>query len=72
MRKILDIKWPKKISNEKLYETTKITQWSKTIKKRRLQWYGHLRLPEETPAKAALREAREYAPKKPRGDQKLT
>ena len=72
LRKILDIKWPKKISSEKLYETTKITNWSKTIKKRRLQWYGHLlRLPEETTAKAALREARKYAPK-PRGGQKLT
>ena len=72
LRKILDIKWPKRISNEKLYETTKITQWSKTIKKRRLQWYGHLlRLLEETPAKAALRDTRKYAPK-PRGGQKLT
>ena len=30
-----------------------------------------LRLPEETPAKAALREARKYAPK-PRGGQKIT
>ena len=72
LRSILEIKWPKKISNEKLYKTTKITKWSKIIKKRRLQWYGHLpRLPEETPAKAALREARKFAPK-PRGGQKLT
>ena len=42
------------------------------MKKRRLNWYGHLlRLPEETPAKKALREAQKSS-KKPRGDQKQT
>ena len=42
------------------------------MKRRRLQWYGHLlRLPEDTPAKAALMEARSYACK-PKGGQKLT
>ena len=42
------------------------------MKKRRLTWYGHLfRLPEETPAKKALREAQNHQ-KKPRGGQKQT
>ena len=72
LRKILNIRWPDKISNDKLYEKTKESPWSKTVKKRRLKWYGHLiRLPEETPAKQALREAQK-ASRKPRGGQKLT
>ena len=72
LRKILDIRWPKKISNNTIYETTKAETWSKTIKRRRLQWYGHLlRLPENTPAKEALKEARSFACK-PKGGQKLT
>ena len=50
----------------------KIDEWSKIIKERRLKWYGHvLRLPDNTPAKFALREVRKYV-KKPRGGQKLT
>ena len=49
-----------------------IDEWSKTIKERRLSWYGHvLRLPDNTSAKTALREVRKYV-KKPRGGQKLT
>ena len=40
------------------------------MKKRRLTWYGHLlRLPEETSAKKALREA-QISSKKPRGGQR--
>ena len=38
------------------------------IKERRLDWYGHV--PDNTPAKTALREVRKYV-KKPRGRQKL-
>ena len=72
LRKILNIKWPNKISNKALYERTEIDEWSKTIKERRLSWYEHvLRLPDNTPAKTALREVRKYV-KKPRGGQKLT
>ena len=72
LRKILNIKWPNKISNKALYERMEIDEWSKTIKERRLSWYGHvLRLPDNTPAKSALREVRKYV-KKPRGGQKLT
>ena len=33
------------------------TPWSETTKSRRLSWFGHLlRLPEETPARQALKE----------------
>ena len=72
LRRILNVKWPETISNEKLYEKTKAEKWSRIIQRRRLQWYGHLlRLPEETPAKSALREARSYSCH-PRGGQKLT
>ena len=50
----------------------KIDEWSKAIKERRLSWYGQLlRLPDNTPAKSALREAQRHV-KKPRGGQKLT
>ena len=72
LRKILNIGWPKTISNTKLYQITTVENWSRTIKRRSLNWYGHLlRLPDETSAKAALKEARSYAPK-PRGGQRLT
>ena len=72
LRKILNIRWPQKISNIALYDKTKTTEWSKTVKRRRLQWYGHLlRLPENNPAKKALREAQKPA-QKPRGGQKHT
>ena len=52
LRKILNIKWPNKISNKAPYKRMEIDEWSKTIKERRLSWYGHiLRLPDNTPAK---------------------
>ena len=72
LRMILNIKWPKKISNEELYEKTKQKRWSKEIKRRRLTWLGHLlRLPEDTPARQALCEALRKS-KKPRGKPRLT
>ena len=72
MRKILNIKWPDKTSNADLYNLTKTKEWSKKVKKRRLQWFGHLiRLPEDAPAKQALYAAQKQT-KKPRGGQKTT
>ena len=72
LRKILNIKWPSKISNKELCDRMKINEWSKKIKERRLNWCGHvLRLPDNTPAKIALRKVRKYV-KKRRGGQKLT
>ena len=36
---------------------TKVEEWSKLVKYRRLSWLGHLiRLPDESPAKKALQE----------------
>ena len=71
-RKIFNITWTDKVSNTELYEKAKSRKWSTQIKKRRLQWYGHLlRLPDESSAKAALGEARRWA-NKSRGGQKKT
>ena len=57
LRKILDIKWTRRLSNVKLYEYAKSEPWSKTIKRRRLSFLGHvMRLHPETPARRALAE----------------
>jgi len=49
--------YPKIIKNENLYEITKVEPWSRTIKRRRLKWLGHLmRLSDDTPAKLSLKE----------------
>ena len=67
LRKILNIHWPHTISNEKLQDITRETNWSEVIKLRRLRWIGHLhRLPESTPAHQALVEALRPT-KRPRG-----
>ena len=57
LRKVLNIKWPKRISNEKLMNTTQQKLWSENIQKQRIRWLGHaLRLPEDTPCKQAMEE----------------
>ena len=59
MRKILNLNWREKVSNDKVYKETNSTPWSQTVKRRRLTWYGHLlRLPEDTPARKSLKEAK--------------
>ena len=73
LRKILNIKYPRKITNEKLYNITKQRPWSETVKGRRLSFFGHMaRLPDNAPAKLALDEFRNTKTKKRRGGQKLT
>ena len=58
LRNILQLGWPRKTSNEKLNQITKIEPWSIVIKRRRFRWLGHLlRLPDHTPAKRATKEA---------------
>ena len=58
LRYAINIKWPKKLSNEELYEKTKATPWSQVIKKRRLTFLGHImRRNENTPVRIALKEA---------------
>ena len=72
LRKILKFRWPKKISNEKLYHITKTEPWSTTIQRRRMKWTGHLlRLPINTPARLSTTEALKPA-KKNRGRPPLT
>ena len=67
LRYAIDIFWPKEISNEVLYYKTKVEPWSVTIMRRRLTWLGHLlRLPNDTPARKAFREALKLT-KRPRG-----
>ncbi len=51
IRRAMGIHWPKTITNNDLYQKTKTEPWSKTIKRRRLNWLGHvLRMDENTPA----------------------
>ena len=72
LRHAINIKWPRKISNDALNNLTKQTPWSRVIANRRLTWFGHMmRLPESTPVKIALREA-EVPVKLPRGRPKST
>ena len=72
LRHAINIKWPRKISNDALYNITQQVRWSKTINHRRYTWFGHMiRLPENTPVKKALREA-ELPVKMPRGRPKTT
>ena len=62
---ILNVKYPKIVTNKELYEITKIQPWSVVIGKRRLSWFGHAcRLPEDTPARIALNYALEDYEKK--------
>ena len=72
LRKVIQISWPKIITNKQLYEKTKAKPWSQTIRRRRLTWVGHLmRLNEETPARRALDEYLKVS-KRPVGHPKLT
>ena len=57
LRHTINIYWPKKITNIELYKLTKTEPWSRTIKRRRLNWLGHMmRLNNSTPVKLALSE----------------
>ena len=68
---VLNVKWPKKISSEKVYRISKVKPWSKRVQKQRLTWFGHLcRLHPDVPAKKALKYAKENY-KKTRGRPRL-
>ena len=61
--------WP---TTEELYTKTNQIPWSMKIQKRRLSFFGHVcRLPEDTPVKIALKEAKRET-KKPRGRPRTT
>ena len=54
----MKLHWPYKIRNDAVYERTDEIEWDKKIEERRMKWLGHmLRLPENTPAKLALKES---------------
>lgn len=73
LRQTLKIRYPRKISNEELYDKTKESSWAEKVKKRRLKFFGHMaRLPEKAPAKKAIDEFLNTKTKKVRGGQKLT
>ena len=58
LRRVINICWPKLISNERLYAKTETTKWSAIIRKKRLNWLGHLtRLDRQTPVGLALFES---------------
>ena len=72
LRHAINIRYPRRISNEALMNMTKETRWSQAIAYRRLVWFGHMmRLPAGTPVRRALREA-EVQVKLPRGRPKTT
>ena len=72
LRQAINIRWPKKITSEELYRRTKEEKWSRKIKRRRLNWLGHLmRMEKETPARKSLTEALTPAKKK-RGKPPMT
>ena len=58
LRRILKVHYPRIITNAYLYEKTHLQPWSQTVKFKRLKWLGHVfRLPKNSPAPTALREA---------------
>ena len=72
LRRMLHVKLTNKIRNEDLYRRAKQKEISTEIKRRRLNWLGHLmRLPDGTPAKIALKEHLRKTKRK-RGRPKLT
>ena len=65
LRYVINVIWPKIITNDKLYELTNVTPWREIVEKRRMSWLGHLmRLDPETPARVALSEALIPTPRK--------
>ena len=67
IRQALNIRYPKRISNENLQKIINFKKWSLHISTQRLKWLGHaFRLPENSPTKQALVEI-ENNPKRIRG-----
>ncbi len=63
LRRVINIRYPKRISTLDLQQQLKYTDWSDSIDQRRLRLFGHLmRLPTNTPAKLALEEAERKVP----------
>ena len=39
LRKMLNVTWPMKMSNEKIHNITKAIPWSKIVENRRMRWF---------------------------------
>ena len=65
---VLNVKWPQIISNESLYEKTKVIKWSELCRKRRLKFFGKVnRMDKNIPVRKAMNYALEkYKRKKGR------
>ena len=51
LRKLLNIRWPRKILNDQLKASTDYIEWTKTIETARIRWIGQLlQMPANTPA----------------------
>ena len=62
LRYMLNIKYPRIVTNEQLKRKITYTKWSSKVRTRRLRWTGHLlRLPDSTAAKKALVVAEQQA-----------
>jgi exonuclease III len=73
LRRILQIRYPQTISNEKLYRMTEQCPWTDTIRVRRLRWYGHMmRMDEETPVRMAMDVYMTHKTRRPRGAKRTT
>ena len=71
-RYVLNVKWPKTISNIRLYEKVTVTKWSLKVRSRRLKWFSKVaNLPDEVPARRALEYALQNF-KQPRGKPRTT
>lgn len=52
---VLNMKWPNTVRIEEVYKRTRATEWSTTIQKRRLKWFGKIIWPDDsTPAERAF------------------
>ena len=73
LRRVLNVRWPDRMSNNDVYHQTNSEKWSTTIKRRRLRFIGHvLRMSGDVPVRQALHEAVTFKTKKPPGGQKQT
>ena len=69
---VLNVRWPKIVKNDKVYELSKIRPWSIKIREQRMTWLGHVfRMDSDIPAKKALHFAQQQY-QRPRGRPKLT
>ena len=63
----MTLRWPKKVSNRKVYEIIQVKLWRQIIKICLMKWFRNLiRLPDNTPQETAFKYLNEEI-KRPRG-----